>query len=100
MLVRYTLAHFMEEGIPLGMNVWRRIEGQYNKEYTILNNRKEHNWDNMRDKWYKIVSDGPPTGVGEMPNALSEVFHVNNMLEDIGGLVDPEDLPEEEGRQK
>ncbi|KAI9465755.1 hypothetical protein BJY52DRAFT_1220503 [Lactarius psammicola] len=41
-----------------------------------------------------IVSDGPPTGEGEMPDALNEVFRVNNMLEDIGGLVDPEDPPE------
>jgi hypothetical protein len=40
------------------------------------------------------VSDGPPTGEGEMPDALNQVFHVNNMLEDIGGLVDPEDPPE------
>jgi hypothetical protein len=32
-----------------------------------------------------------------MPDALNEVFRVNNMLEDIGGLVDPEDLPEVEG---
>ncbi len=38
--------------------------------------------------------DGPPTGDSEMPDALNKVFHVNNMLEDIGGLVDPEDLPE------
>ena len=29
-----------------------------------------------------------------MPDALNEVFRVNDMLEDIGGLVDPEDLPE------
>ena len=29
-----------------------------------------------------------------MPDALNEVFRVNNMLEDIGGLVDLEDLPE------
>jgi hypothetical protein len=29
-----------------------------------------------------------------MPDALNEVFRVNNLLEDIGGLVDPEDLPE------
>ena len=32
-----------------------------------------------------------------MPDALYEVFRVNDMLEDIGGLVDPEDLPEIEG---
>jgi len=31
-----------------------------------------------------------------MPDALNEVFRVNNMLEDVGGLVDPEDLPEVE----
>ena len=43
------------------------------------------------------MSDGPPTGVGEMQDALNEVFHVDNMMEDIGGLVDPEDLPDEEG---
>ena len=29
-----------------------------------------------------------------MPDALNEVFCVNDMLEDIGGLVNPEDLPE------
>jgi hypothetical protein len=29
-----------------------------------------------------------------MPDALNEVFRVNEMMEDIGGLVDPEDLPE------
>ena len=40
------------------------------------------------------MSDGPPTGDSKMPDALNKVFHVNNMLEDIGGLVDPEDLPE------
>ena len=32
-----------------------------------------------------------------MPDALNEVFRVNNMMEDVGGLVDPEDLPDEEG---
>ena len=32
-----------------------------------------------------------------MPDALNKVFCVNNLLEDIGGLVDPEDLPDEEG---
>ena len=32
-----------------------------------------------------------------MPYALNEVFWVNNILEDIGGLVDPEDLQEVEG---
>ncbi|KAI9437779.1 hypothetical protein BJY52DRAFT_1196344 [Lactarius psammicola] len=31
-----------------------------------------------------------------MPDALNEVFRVNNILEDVGGLVDPEDLPEVE----
>ena len=41
--------------------------------------------------------DGPPTGIGEMLNALNEVFHVNNTMEDVGRLVDPEDLPDEEG---
>ena len=45
----------------------------------------------------QIVSEGPPTGQGEMPNALNNIFCVNEVLEDIGGLVDPEDLPEEEG---
>ena len=45
----------------------------------------------------QIVSEGPSTGQGEMPDALNEVFHVNDMLEDIGGLVDPEDLLEMEG---
>ncbi|KAH9030581.1 hypothetical protein EDB83DRAFT_2319314 [Lactarius deliciosus] len=92
------LAHFVEEAVPLGMNVWKRIEGQYNSDYAIPNNRQERGWDNMREKWYKIVSDGPPTGDGEMPDALNEVFRVNHMMEDIGGLVDPEDLPEVENR--
>ncbi|KAI9431135.1 hypothetical protein BJY52DRAFT_1232221 [Lactarius psammicola] len=89
-----TLARYVEGAVPLGMNVWKHIEGLYNNEYAIPNNRQERGWDNMRDKWYKIVSDGPPTGEGEMPDALNEVFRVNNMLEDIGGLVDPEDPPE------
>ncbi|KAI9463182.1 hypothetical protein BJY52DRAFT_1184732 [Lactarius psammicola] len=88
------LARYVEGAVPLGMNVWKHIEGLYNNEYAIPNNRQERGWDNMRDKWYKIVSDGPPTGEGEMPDALNEVFRVNNMLEDIGGLVDPEDPPE------
>ncbi|KAH9025033.1 hypothetical protein EDB85DRAFT_2150061 [Lactarius pseudohatsudake] len=88
------LAHYVEEAIPLGMNVWKRIEGLYNSDYAIPNNRRERAWDHMREKWYRIVSDGPPTGTGEMPDALSEVFRVNNKMEDIGGLVDPEDLPE------
>lgn len=48
------LAHFVEADIPLGMNVWKWIEGQYNKEYAIPNNQQEHSWDNMRDKWYKV----------------------------------------------
>ena len=48
------LAHFVEADVPLGMNVWKRIEGQYNKEYAILNDRQERSWDNMRDKWYKV----------------------------------------------
>jgi hypothetical protein len=91
------LAQYVEVTVPLGMNVWKRVEGLYNNEYAIPNNRQEREWDNMRDKWYKIVSDGPPTGVGEMPDALNEVFRVNDILEDIGGLVDPEDLPDAEG---
>ncbi|KAI9452663.1 hypothetical protein BJY52DRAFT_1402809 [Lactarius psammicola] len=90
------LAHFVEEAVPLGMNVWKRIERQYNDEYAIPNNRQERGWDNMQDKWYKIVLDNPSTGEGEMPDALNEVFRVNNILEDVGGLVDPEDLPEVE----
>ncbi len=32
-----------------------------------------------------------------MPDALNKVFRVNNMLEDVGGLIDPEDLLEVEG---
>ena len=43
------------------------------------------------------MSEGPPTGQGKMPDALNEVFCVNDMLEDIGGLVDPEDHLEMEG---
>ncbi|KAH9014552.1 hypothetical protein EDB85DRAFT_2157315 [Lactarius pseudohatsudake] len=88
------LTHFVEEAIPLGMNVWKRIEGLYNNDYAIPNNRQERAWDHMREKWYRIVSDGPPTGTGEIPDALNEVFRVNNKMEDIGGLVDPEDRPE------
>ena len=45
----------------------------------------------------QIVLEGPPTGQGKMPDALNNIFCVNEVLEDIGGLVDPEDLPEEEG---
>ena len=48
------LTHFVEADVPLGMNVWKRIEGQYNKEYAIPNDRQERSWDNMRDKWYKV----------------------------------------------
>ncbi|KAH9009952.1 hypothetical protein EDB85DRAFT_1902616 [Lactarius pseudohatsudake] len=88
------LTHFVEEAIPLGMNVWKRIEGLYNNDYAIPNNRRERAWDHMREKWYRIVSDGPPTGTGEIPDALNEVFRVNHKMEDIGGLVDPEDHPE------
>jgi hypothetical protein len=50
------LAHYVEEGVPLGMNVWKRISGQYNTGYAIPNNRQEREWDNMRDKWYKVGS--------------------------------------------
>ncbi|KAH9024958.1 hypothetical protein EDB84DRAFT_1614164 [Lactarius hengduanensis] len=88
------LTRYVEEAIPLGMNIWKRIEKLYNNDYAIPNNRRKRAWDHMREKWYKIVSDGPPTGDGEMPDALNEVFRVNNKMEDIGGLVDPEDLPE------
>lgn len=107
------LASYVEEAVPLGMNVWKRVEGRYNNEYAIPNNRQERGWDNIRDKWYKvgphiymlqtvfsplqIVSEGPPTGQGEMPDALNNIFRVNDVLEDIGGLVDPEDLPDVEG---
>ena len=107
------LARYVEEALPLGMNVWKRIEGRYNNEYAIPNNRQERGWDNIWDKWYKvgthtcmlhtvfsplqIVLEGPPTGQGEMPDALNNIFRVNEVLEDIGGLVDLEDLPEEEG---
>ena len=35
------LTHYVEEAVPLGMNVWKRIEGQYNNEYAILNNQQE-----------------------------------------------------------
>ena len=49
------LAHYVEGDVPLGMNVWKRIEGLYNKDYAIPNNRQEHTWDNMRDKWYKVM---------------------------------------------
>ncbi len=48
------LAHFVEEAVPLGMNVWKRIERQYNDEYAIPNNQQERGWDNMQDKWYKV----------------------------------------------
>ncbi|KAH9160717.1 hypothetical protein EDB89DRAFT_1914461 [Lactarius sanguifluus] len=88
------LTHYVEEAIPLGMNVWKRIEGLYNNDYAIPNNRRKRAWDHMREKWYKILSDGPPTGTGEIPDALNEVFRVNHKMEDIGGLVDPEDHPE------
>ncbi|KAH9038701.1 hypothetical protein EDB85DRAFT_2141592 [Lactarius pseudohatsudake] len=88
------LTHFVEEAIPLGMNVWKRIKGLYNNDYAILNNQREHVWDHMREKWYRIMSDGPPTGTGEISNALNEVFQVNHKMEDIGGLVDLEDCPE------
>ncbi|KAH9016941.1 hypothetical protein EDB85DRAFT_2155530 [Lactarius pseudohatsudake] len=88
------LARYVEEAIPLGMNVWKRIEGLYNNDYAIPNNRQERAWDHMREKWYRIVSDGPPTGTGEIPEAINEVFRVNHKMEDIGGLVDPEDRPE------
>ena len=50
------LAHYVKEAVPLGMNVWKRIEGQYNNEYAIPNNRQERGWDNMRDKWYKVCT--------------------------------------------
>ncbi|KAH8979483.1 hypothetical protein EDB83DRAFT_2537246 [Lactarius deliciosus] len=90
----FALAHYVEEAIPLGMNVWKRIEGLYNNDYAIPNNRRQRAWDHMREKWYRIVSDGPPTGTGEIPDAINEVFRVNNKMEDIGGLVDPEDHPE------
>jgi hypothetical protein len=50
------LAHYVEGEVPLGMNVWKRIEGLYNNEYAIPNNRQERGWDNMRDKWYKVGS--------------------------------------------
>ncbi len=42
------LARFVEGAVPLGMNVWKRIEGLYNNEYAIPNNRRERGWDNMR----------------------------------------------------
>ena len=32
------LAHFVEGAVPLGMNVWKWIEGLYNNKYTIPNN--------------------------------------------------------------
>jgi hypothetical protein len=48
------LAHYVEEAVPFGMNVWKRIEGLYNKDYAIPNNRQERTWDNMQDKWYKV----------------------------------------------
>ncbi len=48
------LAHFVEGAVPLGMNVWKRIEKQYNNDYAIPNNRQERGWDNMQDKWYKV----------------------------------------------
>ena len=44
----------MEAGVPLGMSIWKQIEGQYNKEYAIPNNQQEHNWDQMKDKWHKV----------------------------------------------
>ncbi|KAH9070751.1 hypothetical protein EDB83DRAFT_2517913 [Lactarius deliciosus] len=88
-----TLAHYVEEAIPLGMNVWKRIEGLYNNDYAIPNNQRERVWDHMREKWYRIVSDGPPTGTGEMPDAISEVFRVNNKMEDIGDSDRVEDAP-------
>ncbi|KAH9010626.1 hypothetical protein EDB84DRAFT_1445605 [Lactarius hengduanensis] len=82
-----TLTHFVEEAIPLGMNVWKRIEGLYNNNYAIPNNRRERAWDHI-----SILRGRSCTG--EIPDALNEVFRVNHKMEDIGGLVDPEDHPE------
>lgn len=48
------LAHYVEEALPLRMNVWKQIAGLYNKGYAIPNNRQECIWDNMQDKWYKV----------------------------------------------
>ncbi|KAH8993545.1 hypothetical protein EDB86DRAFT_2830073 [Lactarius hatsudake] len=90
----FTLTHYVEEAISLGMNVWKQIEGLYNNEYTIPNNQQQCTWDHMQEKWYRIVSNSPPTGTGEIPDAINKVFQMNNKMEDIGGLVDPEDHPE------
>ena len=54
------LAHYVESAVPLGMNVWKRIEALYNQDYAIPNNRQERAWDNMRDKWYKVGTDMHP----------------------------------------
>ncbi|KAH8992137.1 hypothetical protein EDB86DRAFT_2830568 [Lactarius hatsudake] len=52
----FTLTHYVEEAISLGMNVWKQIEGLYNNEYTIPNNQQQCTWDHMHEKWYRSTN--------------------------------------------
>ena len=51
------LAHYVKEALPLGINVWKRIKGQYNNEYAIPNNWQERGWDNIQCHDPNIASD-------------------------------------------
>lgn len=48
------LAHYVEGAPYLKWDVWKQIEGRYNNEYALPNERQERRWDNIRDKWNSL----------------------------------------------
>lgn len=48
------LARYVKGAPDLRSDVWRQIEGRYNTEYALPNERQERRWDNMRDKWNSL----------------------------------------------
>lgn len=48
------LAQYVKGAPHLRSDVWKQIEGRYNTEYALPNERQERRWDNMRDKWNSL----------------------------------------------
>ena len=48
------LARYVKGAPDLRSDMWRQIEGRYNTEYALPNERQERRWDNMRDKWNSL----------------------------------------------
>jgi len=94
-----TLLNFVERDLPINSDDWQRIGDSYNGE-ARRTGRSEREWENLRDKFNKIVKQHKPTGSGECPEYVRRAKRLSQDIFQSTKGVDLDDGVEEDASKE